>query len=150
LKDCTFEVIYLPTYHNERSQTLKARLSPILSSFVSQDLFPQLYLTTEGVAKQADLCAQVVASLSTEFSDVTVFCPLNVENEKRALMDSEPTNLAPVTASITTVLQFHYVFWTMMVIIVALSWATYAIATIEPDESLYTASTFYKKSTGKA
>lgn len=53
--------------------------------------------------------------------------------------------LAPVTANVEEVLRFHYVFWTHMILIVALLWATCAIGTIPPDESLYTASTFYKK-----
>jgi len=146
LKDCTYEVIYLPTYQTEKNQILKERLSPIVSQYVSVDFFPQIYLTSEGVTKQSELCTQISETLSSEFPEVTVFCPLNVGNEKRALEQSgEPNELAPVTASIPTVLQFHYVFWTMMVVIAAMSWATYAIATIEPDESLYTASTFFKK-----
>jgi len=118
-----------------------------VSQYLSIDLFPQLYFTPEGVSNQLEICEQMIHTLSAEFPEVTVFCPLNVGNDKRALLQdpNEPTVLAPVTASIPTVLQFHYVFWTMMVIIVIMAFATYAIATIEPDESLETAATYYNK-----
>jgi hypothetical protein len=80
--------------------------------------------------------------------EIVVFCSLQSEDKKRMIQDEPGTvPISPVTASVPTVLQFHYVFWTMLVLLVALVWATCMIAYIPPDESLYTASTYYKKGT---
>lgn len=77
-----------------------------------------------------------------------MFCPLHSEERKRMTLESQLDPVIPLVPLVATdieVLRFHYVFWTLMVLLVALIWATCALAYIPPDESLYTASTFYKK-----
>jgi hypothetical protein len=136
--DSVLEVLYLPAYSTERTKTMNQVLTPVIADYVSDNLFPQLYLNEKGMAEQALVCQKIKDTLAADFADVTVFCPLH-ETEKRAISEVEA-----VTVDDKDVLAFHYVFWTMLVIIAAFLWAAYALAYIEPDESLYTASTYYK------
>jgi len=143
------EIVYLPTFQPSSVQSIISSIVP--SGLLAHEDFPQYYLTAEGQRTQQQFCEQIKKALGSQFSGATVFCPPHTSNTKRSIATVSqvtPTNMAPITASITTVLQFHYVFWTMMIIIAALSWAVYAIASLEPDESLYTSSTYFKK--GKA
>lgn len=147
LRDCAFEVVYLPAIPNERTKAMQSLVAPILDGFVAEEKFPHIYLTPEGQVKQQELCQKMRQTLSQDYPEATVFCSLKGEEKKRMNQDDTNVPISPVTASIPTVLQFHYVFWTMLVLLVALIWATCMIAYIPPDESLYTASTYYKKGT---
>jgi len=140
LDDCAMEILYLPTYRTPRYEAMRQLITPVVAEYVSDNIFPQLYLNEGGLSEQAIVCDKIRHILSTNYADVTVFCPLR-NHEKRAIEEDQPV----VETDNSAVLAFHYVFWTHLVLIAIFLWAAYAIAYIPPDESLYTASTYYKK-----
>jgi len=139
-----FEIIYLPTVSTVQTKAIESIVTPIVASYLDQSFFPHIYLTAEGKTKQEELCQEIKHKLSEDFSSITVFCTVDHGHKKRA--EEDPVlpwaELLPTEAD---VLALHYVLWTFLILIAALIWGVIALATIPPDVSLLTASTFYKK-----
>eukprot|EP01127_Copromyxa_protea_P000471 TRINITY_DN10389_c0_g1_i1.p1 TRINITY_DN10389_c0_g1~~TRINITY_DN10389_c0_g1_i1.p1 ORF type:complete len:503 (-),score=143.37 TRINITY_DN10389_c0_g1_i1:69-1529(-) len=142
LKGCTSEIVYLPAYETSRVKELQSLIEPITAAHTEDNKFPQVYLTAAGQNEQEQLCKKTRDVISQSHPEVTVFCPLHGEEQKRAIHDDVP--LVPLVADTPAILKFHYVLWTMLAIVAAILYAAYQLAFIPPDESLYTASTFYK------
>lgn len=71
LKDCAFEVVYLPTHHNERIKAIKSLVTPITARHTNEERFPQIYLTEAGQEKQEELCREIRRTISDKYPDTT-------------------------------------------------------------------------------
>jgi len=138
--NCAFEIIYLPA----RQASLLAAVTPVVSKYTpaGEEASTQIYLSSE---EAAEICSSIKEELADLVAfEATVFCPHEHELEKRGLGDDNIIALTPLVSTPAQILAFHYVFWTMLVLLVVLIWAMCAMAAMPPDESIETAMNFKK------